>query len=248
MKRFIAEHPVLAMSLYVLHTILIFPLLKFLLPAVDVMALKVLIMAEMILSGALLLWLMGWWREAGFNGPKEWQSMRLHWIGLVLPLAAILILGIHVTEPAKLAGLALTTIVIGIQEEMIFRGLAMRALLPGGALRAVLITSLLFGVMHIGNLFGGADLTYTLVQVLASVMGAIGLGAIRVRTKTVWGLILLHAINDFTMFITRDEVNVTQAQSTFYLVGKIAYCLVMLGYGLYLLRGEFKGRPAVVTQ
>lgn len=72
---------------------------------------------------------------------------------------------------------------------MIFRGLAMRALLPGGALGAVLITSVLFGVMHIGNLFGGADLTYTLVQVLASVLGAVGLGAIRVRTNTIWGLI-----------------------------------------------------------
>lgn len=247
MKRFITERPVTAMSLYVLHTILIFPLLQWLLPNLDVMVLKVLIMAEMILSGAALLWLMGWWRESGFNGPQHWRSMRLHWIGLALPVAAVLILGIHVTEPGKLAGLALTTIIIGIQEEMIFRGLAMRALLPGGALRAVLITSLLFGVMHIGNLFGGADLTYTLVQVLASVMGAIGLGAIRVRTNTVWGLIGLHAINDFTMFITRDEVNVTQAQSTFYLVGKIVYCLVMLGYGLYLMRGEFKSRKAVAA-
>lgn len=247
MKRLIAERPVTAMSLYVLHTILLFPLLNWLLPNVDVMILKVLIMAEMILSAAALLWLMGWWREAGFNGPKEWRAMRLHWIGLLLPLAALLILGVHVTNPGQLAGLFLTTIVIGVQEEMVFRGLAMRALLPGGALKAVLISSLLFGVMHIGNLFGGADLTYTLVQVLASAMGAVGLGAIRVRTNSIWGLIGLHTINDFIMFITRDEVNVTEAQSTFYLVGKIAYCLVMLGYGLYLLRGEFKARKAVVA-
>lgn len=248
LQRLIAEHPVVSMSLYVLHSIVLFPLLNWLLPSVDVMVIKVLIMAEMILSGAALLSVMGWWREAGFNSPKAWQSMRLHWIGLLLPLTAILILGIHVTSPSKLAGLALTTLVIGIQEEMIFRGLAMRALLPGGALRAVLITSVLFGVLHIGNLFGGADLTYTLVQVLASALGAFGLGAIRVRTNTVWGLVGLHMINDFVMFITRDEINVTQAQSTFYLVGKVAYCLVMLGYGLYLLRREFRTRPAAIAQ
>ncbi len=230
------------MTAYVLHTILIFPLLQWLLPTMDVMTLKVLIMAEMILTGAGLLSWLGWWREAGFNGPGQWRQMHLHWIGLALPVAAVAVLGIHVTASSKLLGLALTTVVIGIQEEMIFRGLAMRALLPTGTFRAVLITSVLFGLMHIGNLFGGADLTYTLVQVLASVFGAFGLGAIRVRTNTVWGLVLLHAINDFTMFITRDEVNVTQAQSTFYLVGKIAYCLVMLSYGLYLIRGELRLR------
>ncbi|MDF2627300.1 MAG: abortive infection protein [Symbiobacteriaceae bacterium] len=249
MKRFVSERPVLFSSLYVAHTIALFPLLTWLLPTVDVMALKLLIMFEMIGTAGALLWLMGWWREAGFNRPSAWREMHLHWIGLVLPACVIAILGIKMTEPGQLLGLIPVVLLIGIQEEMIFRGLAMRALLPGGALRAVLITSVLFGVMHFGNLFGGADLTYTVVQVIASILGAVGLGAIRVRTKTTWGLVVLHAINDYVMFITRDEVNVTQAQSTFLLVGKIVYTVVMLGYGLYLLRDElpFRAKKAVAA-
>ena len=242
MKRFIVERPVLAMSLYVLHTVLLFPLLKWLLPTTDVMVLKLLIMFEMVGSAGALLWLMGWWREAGFNRPSEWKAMHLHWIGLALPVTVFMIMGIRVTDPGQLLGLIPVVFLIGIQEEMVFRGLAMRALLPGGALRAVLITAALFGVMHIGNLFGGANLTYTIVQVIASVLGGVGVGAIRVRTNTAWGLVLLHAINDYTMFITRDEINVTQAQSTFMLVGKIVYTLVMLSYGLYLLRDELPFR------
>lgn len=242
MKRFVTDRPGLFMTLYVLHTILIFPLLSWLLPNTDVMVLKVLIMVEMVGTAGALLWMMGWWREAGFNRPAEWRAMYLHWIGLVLPVCATLILGIHMREPGQLLGLIPMVLFIGIQEEMIFRGLAMRALLPGGALRAVIITSVLFGVMHFGNLFGGADLTYTVVQVIASSFGAMGLGAIRVRTNTTWGLVVVHAINDYIMFITRDEINVTQAQSTFYLVGKIVYCVVMLAYGLYLLRDELPFR------
>lgn len=250
MKRLMTERPGLVMTLYVLHTVLLFPLLNWLLPTTDVMVVKFIIMIEMVGTASALLWVMGWWREAGFNRPAAWRSMHLHWIGLVLPLCAIFILGIRMTEPSRLLGLIPVVLLIGIQEEMIFRGLAMRALLPGGALRAVIITSILFGLMHLGNLFGGADLAYTLVQVLASTLGAVGLGAIRVRTNTIWGLVLLHAINDYTMFITRDEINVTQAQSTFYLVGKVAYTLVMLAYGLYLLRDQlpFGRRRAVAAE
>lgn len=250
MKRLLTERPGLFMTLYVLHTILIFPLLSWLLPHLDVMVLKLLIMVEMVGTAAALLWMMGWWREAGFNRPSEWKAMHLHWIGLVLPVCALLILGIHMTEPGQLLGLIPVVLLIGIQEEMIFRGLAMRALLPGGALRAVVITSVLFGVMHFGNLFGGANLTYTVVQVIASILGAVGLGAIRIRTNTAWGLVVLHAINDYTMFITRDEINVTQAQSTFLLVGKIAYTTVMLAYGLYLMRDQLPLRrnKAVAAQ
>ncbi|HLO01811.1 MAG TPA: CPBP family intramembrane glutamic endopeptidase, partial [Symbiobacteriaceae bacterium] len=208
-KRFVNTRPALFMSLYVLHTILLFPLLNWLFPHTNVMVLKLGIMAEMIGSAAALLWLMGWWREAGFNGLATWKSMHLHWLPLLLAASPVVILGFHVTDPKQLLGLLPVTLIIGLQEEMIFRGFAMRALLPGGQLRAVLITATLFGVMHIGNLFGGADLTYTLVQVLASILGGVGAGAIRVRTGTVWGLILVHAVNDYAMFVTRDEINVT---------------------------------------
>jgi uncharacterized protein len=246
-KRFISQYPLLSMVAYVLHTILVFPLFQWLLPTADVMVVKVLVMAEMILSGAALLSLMGWWREAGFNGPSQWRSMHVHWIGLVMPIAVVAILGVHVTAPGQLVTLAVASLIIGVQEELVFRGLAMRALLPGGRLRAVMLTSVLFGVMHIGNLFGGADLTYTLVQVLASFLGAIVLGAIRLRTNTIWGLIVIHMLNDFFMFITRDEVNVTQAQSTFYLVGKIVYVVIQLVYGLYLLRAELRPRRSPGT-
>ncbi|HLO02594.1 MAG TPA: hypothetical protein VK191_05765, partial [Symbiobacteriaceae bacterium] len=86
------------------------------------------------------------------------------------------------------------------------------------------------------------------VQVLASILGGVGAGAIRVRTGTVWGLILVHAVNDYAMFVTRDEINVTQAQSTFYLVGKILFTVISLAYGLYLMRDQLPfGRKKVVS-
>ena len=58
---------------------------------------------------------------------------------------------------------------IGFIEEIIFRGFLFRALTKHGINNAVLISNIIFGIGHILNLFCGAELISTLVQIIYSI-------------------------------------------------------------------------------
>lgn len=72
-----------------------------------------------------------------------------------------------------------------IFEEMVFRGYVLRALLPHGERTAVLLSAVLFGLIH-GNI----------VQVpFAAVFGFV-LGWLMVRTNSIWPGVILHGVNN----------------------------------------------------
>jgi hypothetical protein len=131
------------------------------------------------------------------------------------------------------------TLLIGFQEEAIFRGLLLRALAPRGVLHAVLVSALLFGVIHANSLLVGRDPLFVLAQIIASVLGGIGIGALRVRTNTIWPLIVLHALNDFVQFTATGGIE-AQHVALYIPMLKVGISAVLALYGLYLLRREMK--------
>src|SRR5699024_6084144 len=93
-----------------------------------------------------------WWKRIGFRSLKTSRSLLIYW-----PLLLFIILqfmlnlqnevawhGIY--DFLSLAGLAL---VVGFNEEVIFRGLMLQSLLKKGYIKAILITSILFGLSHL---------------------------------------------------------------------------------------------------
>ena len=77
-------------------------------------------------------------------------------------------------------------LVPGFCEEFLFRGAILSNLLPFGRGNAILISSLLFGLMH----RNGSQLFYAFVA-------GILLGLIYERTGSIWNCIILHTINNF---------------------------------------------------
>ena len=59
----------------------------------------------------------------------------------------------------------LTMINIGFLEEIIFRGFLFKMMEKDNAKRAIIVSSITFGIGHIVNLLNGADLIPTLIQV-----------------------------------------------------------------------------------
>ena len=55
----------------------------------------------------------------------------------------------------------LFTSAVDFAEEIYFRGLILEALEVKGIKKAILISSVIFGVTHLGNLIGGANVLYT---------------------------------------------------------------------------------------
>jgi membrane protease YdiL (CAAX protease family) len=102
--------------------------------------------------------------------------------------------GEYVLDLSRHSLLGTGSINAGIFEEILFRGVIVTILLGVfPSLRAVLISAVIFGGLHLLNL---ANPEYATVWVLAQSVWAFGLGLIYaclfVTTRTIWPLILLH--------------------------------------------------------
>ncbi len=188
-----------------------------------------------------LLASLGWWREAGVIVPPGWR-----WI---LPFLPVIMLGLlqasGLSQGSKLADsivvAAVIALLIGFTEEVLFRGILVRAILGPvetgeGALRAAVLASAIFGLVHVGALLVGQDPIYTAVQCLAAALLGFAFTAPFLYTGTIWPLVLVHALMDFTVFVTSGAfVGTTQPT-----IADIAPSLVLFGlltaYGYWLLR------------
>ena len=89
---------------------------------------------------------------------------------------------------------------IGIDEEFFSRGFIYACLEGYGVLVATVISSIHFGLLHLGNvIWGGQSLSYTSAQIMsASAFGYLAVG-LMLYTGNIWVPILLHGLNDSPM-------------------------------------------------
>ena len=142
------------------------------------------------------------------------------------------------TAALEIFTFAVLTIVIALAEETFFRGLIFTALLPAGTFRAVIISSFLFAALHLLNISGGTwDLFYTVTDTIAAFGLGITYAAIRLRTGSIWPLVGIHALFDFTLILSLGGINVS-AQSLQVLLTSVVIGIVFILYGLFLLRAK----------
>ena len=241
MKAFVERRPLVFVILLmlVLEAFVIVALILSKLAGIDIVALDLPIMLANAIFAVILLSSLRWWGEAGFNSPSNWQNLRLLLIPVALLIGPALFFQPQLPDSSKLVGLVIVTLLIGFQEEAIFRGVLLKALKPRGIMQAVLISALLFGIIHINSLFVGRDPLFVAAQIVASFLGAIGLAALRIRLNSIWPLILLHAFNDFVQFIATGGLE-AESVAVYIPVIKIVISGLMALYGWYLLRGEIK--------
>ncbi len=177
---------------------------------------------------------------------------------LVLPCAAILVvytlalvggvtlcLGDPLQSPLKILWFVLCMLSVGLTEELIFRGLITRMLYarygrnPVGVWMSVLLSSLLFGLIHLSNAAGGAvELSSVLVQVVGASALGICLSAIYLRTGSFWTVVLLHAYMDFCglvssgVFVSDSLTDLLGSYSSSSLISAGGYAVL----GIFLLR------------
>lgn len=170
----------------------------------------------------------GWWREVGFNRPSQWRNLRLLWFPLLVSALA-LTSGIFVSGPASLVSALLIVLVATFGEELIYRGVVWRALVPSGPVRAMVLTSLLSGALVLARTGTDGPWPEAVRLTALAVCGGFTYAALRWRTTSIWPVILVHTAFAFATDIAT--------------LGTITYPLLMLlstlgfiSYGLYLLR------------
>jgi len=137
----------------------------------------------------------------------------------------------------------------GFFEEGLFRGLVMGLLLRrwgnrrGGAMAAVLVSSLLFSLTHIVNLIQGRyNGLASLAQIIFAIFFGVFFGALAIRTGSLMPGVLLHALFDFAGNLTALAPDAPLLESR--MVSKdwagvlvsLAVTAPLLAYGLFLMR------------
>lgn len=177
---------------------------------------------------ALFVSLLHWWPEIGFRLPAARSRLLLFLPALALPLGN-LTFGIAERAWPALLSAALLALLSGFVEEVAFRGLMLRAFRPTGTWRALLVSTALFGLTHAFNVLAGYEPLYALIQIAYALAIGFGFGAMVLKGRMLWPLILAHALGNFVAFINGGEIG-----PQLYLVS-LFYILLFAGYGFYLM-------------
>ncbi len=90
---------------------------------------------------------------------------------------------------------------VGFSEEVMFRGFLLSALRGVmGVWPAVILSSVLFGAVHVTNGFITGAWGPAVVQASMAAMSGLAFAALRVRTGSLWPGIVLHGLWDAGLF------------------------------------------------
>lgn len=131
--------------------------------------------------------------------------------------------------------------VVGINEELFFRGLIFKILETKGLKYAVIVSSLLFGIGHAFTALSGSDPLYVLVLIIFAGLFGLICGQLVVLTKSIVPAIIWHGLHDFIASITLETG--TSLNLTLLLIQTAILCL----YAIFLWRKlQFEKAPLAI--
>ncbi len=182
----------------------------------------------------------------------------IHGLLTGLPILAIaaaqLVLSIVQADPGYFSNteLVCATIVTytltGIFEELLFRGVVLNAFQDAFAKKSaktiwmsLVLSALAFGLMHLTNLASGQNVVGTLMQVIEATAVGLCFGAVYLRCRNIWVVVILHALTDLSRAIGTNaqstvdvqNANVNAAASILSILPSL---VILLGLTLFLLR------------
>jgi hypothetical protein len=84
----------------------------------------------------------------------------------------------------------------------------------GSVWYSIIISGLIFGVMHLANIYSGRSLTTTIVQVFSAAATGIVFGLIYYKTKNIWSVVILHGLWDFSLMLLSIAPEMTTSETT----------------------------------
>jgi membrane protease YdiL (CAAX protease family) len=131
---------------------------------------------------------------------------------------------------------AINTALVAVSEELMFRAILLHGLLQRLKVwPAVLAGSLLFGLAHSVNGLATGDVSGALWQSAAAFLQGICYAAIRLRTRSVWPMVVVHGVWDFAL-VTATLSASAEGEASILPYAALLAVLPLCLYGVYLLR------------
>lgn len=199
--------------------------------------------------GGGVLWRRGGLPAAGIRA-RSWRQAFTVSAPLFLPAAVTLALALAYGgqwRPASVLGFFVLAALVGLTEEILFRGLVFGALRRTGARGAVAVSAALFGLLHMLNIAAGAGVLATVLQVLyAFALGCAMAAALEVGGRLL-PLVAAHASTDLFAYIAGAGVVERAGHEGVTAAITVATILVLGAYTAWLLRRP-PAQAAVVTR
>ena len=165
---------------------------------------------QLILSGAII-WLMRKLEvfdinDFSFKGIGK--GLLMAWFGIVYIAVSFFVVFFQIPENSFIRPNVFYLLIVilhpvigtGLFEEVLYRGLVLKILLKkggdskAGIIKACVVSSALFGFLHIGNILAGAPVLETITQMISATAVGLFSAVIFVRTRKLWIPILFHGL------------------------------------------------------
>jgi len=184
------------------------------------------LVATVFLPGAITY--LKWWHQVGWKRPANLLDLRLLLLpGLLLFFMLAFVLSTGLPPTRVLMFVIINTLMVGINEELMCRGILFHGASSSfGIWRAVWITAIIFGAVHILNGFITGDFSGSTIQAFFACMFGFWVVALRVRLDTIIPGIVIHWVWDCFAFMTNSQGGLVM----------LSFDFVLFFYGLWLLR------------
>lgn len=160
------------------------------------------------------------------NNPKKF----LYFIPLYLIATVNIWPGISINNSnLEIIFYILTMINVGFIEEIIFRGFLFKAIEKDNVNKAIIISTVTFGIGHIINLINGADFIPTLIQIIYAIALGFLFVIIFYKSKSLIPSILTHSlINSLSIFGVKSN-------SSLYII-PMFLIIIPICYSIYIIK------------
>lgn len=139
-------------------------------------------------------------------GFAKLDKKNLKWVIPFIIFIMIMLMGYFVTATNLSANLLLislicvTTLLVGISEEIIFRGIIFHNFLAKfSPIKSIFISALFFASLHIVNILGGMSFNAMLAQFISTFLLGVTFAGITYKIKNITPLIIYHWLWDFIL-------------------------------------------------
>ncbi len=191
---------------------------------------------EFILTALVLILMLSFGNSYVFTQKREKVTKGLYYglfyiifAGIMILLAIFIAIIPAFSENStnalfSILNLLISCFLIGMAEEFLCRGWLLNEFLErfgdnkkgvyGSVWYSIIISGLIFGVMHLANIYSGRSLTTTIVQVFSAAATGIVFGLIYYKTKNIWSVVILHGLWDFSLMLLSIAPEMTTSETT----------------------------------
>ncbi len=168
-------------------------------------------------------------KEVGFRKMEPGSiGKTLFFIPVVLSELPLILFGVDYKAFTYVSVLIFFTLVVGISEELYFRGIILKLLKDNFSVKqTIVISALVFGIGHFTSILAGKSIVEVLLQIINAIVFGILAAEIVMLTKSLFPVIIWHFLFNFV-----NHISLVASTSEYIAIGLQE--IIMIIYALYL--------------